>query len=58
MEQAAALVNSARRPFILWGQGVVLGRAERRVPGICGEKRHPGGAGPFWAWGPYPPATR
>ncbi|QKG58649.1 biosynthetic-type acetolactate synthase large subunit [Hymenobacter sp. BRD128] len=27
--QAAALINSAKRPFILWGQGVVLGRAER-----------------------------
>ncbi|AMR29713.1 acetolactate synthase catalytic subunit [Hymenobacter psoromatis] len=28
VEQAAALINSARRPFILWGQGVVLGGAE------------------------------
>jgi len=27
--QAAALINSAQRPFILWGQGVVLGKAER-----------------------------
>ncbi|MDO7885574.1 biosynthetic-type acetolactate synthase large subunit [Hymenobacter cheonanensis] len=29
IEQAAALINSAQRPFILWGQGVVLGKAER-----------------------------
>jgi acetolactate synthase-1/2/3 large subunit len=27
--QAAALINSAKRPFILWGQGVVLGKAEQ-----------------------------
>ena len=26
--EAAALINSAQRPFILWGQGVVLGAAE------------------------------
>ena len=26
--QAAALINQAKRPFILWGQGVVLGGAE------------------------------
>jgi acetolactate synthase-1/2/3 large subunit len=29
IEQAAALINSAKQPFILWGQGVVLGKAER-----------------------------
>lgn len=29
IEQAAALINSAKRPFILWGQGVVLGQAEQ-----------------------------
>ena len=28
VEQAAALINQAQRPFILWGQGVVLGGAE------------------------------
>ncbi|TDN38429.1 biosynthetic-type acetolactate synthase large subunit [Hymenobacter sp. UV11] len=28
VEQAAALINSAKKPFILWGQGVVLGKAE------------------------------
>ncbi|RYY11125.1 MAG: acetolactate synthase large subunit, partial [Cytophagaceae bacterium] len=29
IEQAAALINSAKQPFIVWGQGVVLGKAER-----------------------------
>ncbi|QKG51271.1 biosynthetic-type acetolactate synthase large subunit [Hymenobacter sp. BRD67] len=28
VRQAAELINSAQRPFILWGQGVVLGSAE------------------------------
>ena len=28
IEQAAALINSAERPFVLFGQGVILGRAE------------------------------
>lgn len=28
IEQAAKLINQAKRPFILWGQGVVLGKAE------------------------------
>lgn len=28
VRQAAALINQARRPFVLWGQGVVLGQAE------------------------------
>src|SRR5579864_7935925 len=29
VEQAAALINSAERPFILFGQGVILGGAEQ-----------------------------
>jgi acetolactate synthase-1/2/3 large subunit len=29
IEQAAALINAAKRPFILWGQGVLLGSAEQ-----------------------------
>jgi acetolactate synthase-1/2/3 large subunit len=29
VEAAAALINSAKKPFILWGQGVLLGSAER-----------------------------
>src|SRR3954470_15306189 len=28
IEQAAALINEAKKPFILFGQGVILGRAE------------------------------
>ena len=28
VEQAAALINQAKRPFIIWGQGVLLGGAE------------------------------
>lgn len=28
IEQAAALINSAKRPFVLFGQGVILGKAE------------------------------
>ncbi len=29
VEQAAALINAAKKPFILFGQGVLLGRAEQ-----------------------------
>ncbi|QDA61817.1 biosynthetic-type acetolactate synthase large subunit [Hymenobacter jejuensis] len=29
IEQAAALINQAQRPFVLWGQGVILGKAEQ-----------------------------
>ena len=29
IDAAAALINAAERPFILWGQGVLLGKAER-----------------------------
>ena len=28
VEQAAALINQAKRPLVLWGQGVILGGAE------------------------------
>ncbi|MEO8582231.1 MAG: biosynthetic-type acetolactate synthase large subunit [Flavitalea sp.] len=28
VEQAAALINEAKKPFILFGQGIILGRAE------------------------------
>ncbi|MBO9571348.1 MAG: biosynthetic-type acetolactate synthase large subunit [Chitinophagaceae bacterium] len=28
IEQAAALINSAEKPFVIWGQGVILGKAE------------------------------
>lgn len=29
IEQAAALINQAKKPFIIWGQGVILGSAEQ-----------------------------
>ncbi|MBL4675136.1 MAG: biosynthetic-type acetolactate synthase large subunit [Mucilaginibacter sp.] len=29
IQQAADLINSAQKPFILWGQGVILGEAEK-----------------------------
>ncbi len=29
VEQAAELINKAKKPFIIWGQGVVLGSAEQ-----------------------------
>src|SRR5687768_6888286 len=29
IEQAAALINKAEKPFVIWGQGVILGRAEK-----------------------------
>ena len=28
IEQAAVLINQAKKPFVLWGQGVILGEAE------------------------------
>lgn len=28
IEEAARLINNAKKPFVLWGQGVILGRAE------------------------------
>lgn len=29
IEQAAKLINSAKKPFVLFGQGIILGKAER-----------------------------
>ncbi len=29
IEQAAELINKAEKPFVIWGQGVILGRAEK-----------------------------
>jgi len=29
VQEAAALINQAKKPFILWGQGVILGSAEQ-----------------------------
>lgn len=29
IEEAAKLINQAERPFVIWGQGVILGKAEK-----------------------------
>ena len=29
IEQAAKLINEAKKPFVIWGQGVILGNAEK-----------------------------
>jgi acetolactate synthase I/II/III large subunit len=29
VEEAAKLINEAEKPFVIWGQGVILGRAEK-----------------------------
>ncbi|HUQ97264.1 MAG TPA: biosynthetic-type acetolactate synthase large subunit [Chitinophagaceae bacterium] len=29
IEQAAQLINEAKKPFVIWGQGVILGNAEK-----------------------------
>lgn len=29
LEEAAAVINQAQKPFIVWGQGVILGKAEK-----------------------------
>jgi acetolactate synthase-1/2/3 large subunit len=31
---AAELINSAKKPFIVWGQGVILGRAEEQLKAL------------------------
>jgi acetolactate synthase-1/2/3 large subunit len=29
IEQAAQIINEAKKPFVIWGQGVILGKAEK-----------------------------
>lgn len=29
VEQAAQIINEAKKPFVIWGQGVILGKAEK-----------------------------
>ncbi|EIJ40469.1 biosynthetic-type acetolactate synthase large subunit [Galbibacter orientalis] len=31
IEEAAALINSAKKPMIVWGQGIILGKAEEEL---------------------------
>jgi len=34
IEAAAELINNAKKPFIVWGQGVILGRAEQHLKAL------------------------
>lgn len=34
IEAAAALINNAKKPFIVWGQGVILGKAEEELKAL------------------------
>ncbi|MXV50744.1 biosynthetic-type acetolactate synthase large subunit [Pedobacter sp. HMF7647] len=34
IEQAANLINAAKKPFIIWGQGVILGKAEQEFKAL------------------------
>lgn len=34
LEAAAALINNAKKPLIVWGQGVILGRAENELKAV------------------------
>tara|TARA_R110002051_G_scaffold71810_1_gene129724 strand:- start:2559 stop:4292 length:1734 start_codon:yes stop_codon:yes gene_type:complete len=34
VEAAAALINNAKKPFIVWGQGVILGKAEAEFKAV------------------------
>ena len=34
IEEAAKLINEAKKPFILWGQGVILGKAEKEFKAL------------------------
>ncbi|MDP5092364.1 MAG: biosynthetic-type acetolactate synthase large subunit [Polaribacter sp.] len=34
VEEAAKLINAAKKPFIVWGQGVILGKAENQLKAV------------------------
>ena len=34
IKEAAELINSAKKPFIVWGQGVILGKAEEELKAV------------------------
>ena len=34
IEAAADLINAAKKPFIVFGQGVILGQAEERIKSV------------------------
>lgn len=37
IEEAARLINEAKKPFIIWGQGVILGKAEKEFLALLGK---------------------
>ena len=54
IEQAAKLINEAEKPFVIFGQGVILGKAEKEfqkfiekagIPAACRSRRRSGGRG-------------
>lgn len=34
IEEAATLINNAKRPYIVWGQGIILGKAEEQLKAL------------------------
>ena len=40
IEQAAKLINEAERPFVIFGQGVILGKAEKEFKKFIEKVRH------------------
>ena len=41
VEQAAKLINEAERPFVIFGQGVILGKAEKEFKAFYRKSGHP-----------------
>jgi len=54
IEQAAALINQAKKPFVLWGQGVILGEAELEFKAFVVKEWNPIGLDQFWETGASP----
>ena len=44
VEKAAALINNAKKPFVLFGQGVILGKAEQDFKAFIEKGGFPSGA--------------
>jgi acetolactate synthase-1/2/3 large subunit len=44
IEQAAELINKAEKPFVIWGQGVILGRAEKEFKAFLEKSGIPAAA--------------
>ncbi len=41
IQQAAALINQAQKPMIVWGQGVILGEAEKEFQAVVEKTKIP-----------------